>query len=58
MAKKECGDFGRMDGMDGSCHYCYHEDRELWDSCEKETLKRMDDRHKKFMQNLKQNNKT
>lgn len=28
-----CGDFGRHDGMNGSCVECFYEDRDLFDRC-------------------------
>lgn len=28
-----CRNFGGCDGMDGSCHYCLEENRELFDKC-------------------------
>lgn len=52
MGKEECKCFGNMDGMDGSCHYCFRDNRDLWDLCEKETFLQMNIRHKKFMKNL------
>ena len=28
-----CGDFGNLDGMNGSCIECQHKDPELFDKC-------------------------
>lgn len=30
---KQCIQFGNMDGMNGSCHYCKEDNRELFEAC-------------------------
>ena len=31
-----CNDFGNMDGMDGSCHWCLHMTPYQWEMCNDE----------------------
>jgi hypothetical protein len=35
-----CKDFGHIDGMNGSCHYCRVEDFYQWEMCSDESWKR------------------
>ena len=33
IRKTKCKLFGSFDAMDGGCHYCYYDDKELFDQC-------------------------
>jgi len=33
FVEDECSQFGNMDGMNGSCHYCKEDNQELFQAC-------------------------
>lgn len=33
IRKIKCKIFGNFDAMDGACHCCYYDDKELFDKC-------------------------
>ena len=37
--KEKCSDFGNLDGMTGSCHYCFQYKFKLFEECIKEKYK-------------------